>query len=123
MSTENLSAPATDKTHDPLSTYVVTIGYNGAPFPFYFNEQIRVDVRTVGATIVTEFATVGEWEGETEEGRAFIVQVPTDQVSLLRRYLRGTAIAFGQDAIGFIGGPSTDTLVHGCADDSPASGF
>lgn len=88
----------------------VTIGHDGAPDPTEFDATIRRHLSAV-ATIVTEAATMGEWQGEPEQGRAFLIEYPADLDSLIRAQLQVDAARFGQDAIGFVGTGGGATLV------------
>ena len=71
-------------------------------------------ITTARATVVSVSTGQGEWEGESEETFVVIAIIETGNVAPLREALRSVGARYGQDAIGFVSAPSTQTLIE-CA--------
>ena len=102
-------------------TYWATIGRNvnlGGP-PLLsteweaFRTRLRNDVTVAcGGEILSSIVGRSSWDGEEEETYALLFTIGADYVAPLRHRLSGLARTYHQDAIGFVGGHGTDTLVE-----------
>lgn len=81
------------------------------PWADRFDADVRQIVTTHGGEVITEAETVGEWAGEQEFGRAFLVTYPPTSENAIRGSLSHLAWKYGQDAIGFVGTSGGDLLI------------
>jgi hypothetical protein len=99
-------------------TYWVSIGRNVGADPL--SDAGWTDFQeSVVSTILRHGRLVSQVEGRSvssdwspEDTALFLTVVPADHVPNVRAILSATASYYGQEAIGFVGGPSTDTLIR-----------
>jgi hypothetical protein len=100
-------------------TYWVSIGRNVGTVPMGhhewqgFQDAIAAVIDHLPqAGIITEVDGSSTWDATPEETHLFLVTVPAQYVNLFRARLALLVPIYRQDAIGFVGGPSTDTLIR-----------
>jgi hypothetical protein len=106
----------TDTTH----TYWISIGRNvgiDGPIEHYawqlFKGQVVAAVLDSGGAILSTVDGNSAWNGDEEECYLLLASLPSGQVPQLKLWLANLATDWAQDAIGFVGGPGTDTLIEG----------
>ncbi len=106
-------------TEPTTHTYWISIGRNVEDTPltagqwFTFQEEIRSTVANIGGGVIeTEVTGSSSWEGQEEDTHLFLVTVDAARVDWVKLSLSSLARAYNQDAIGFVGGPGTDTVIR-----------
>lgn len=76
-----------------------------------FRSAVRTATTFRDSAILAEVDGSSEWNGEQEETYLVLVSLPDSNVSEARFRLQKVAAGYHQDAIGFVGGPGTETLI------------
>lgn len=98
-------------------TYWISVGRGTGTGPLDntawsdFKHQVRTEARFWGE-IVTTVDGSSEWNSQPEETYLVLVILPNQRsIDRLASVLAGLAHQYDQEAIGFVGGPGTDTLI------------
>ncbi len=107
-------------------TYWISVGRNvpdghsyrpAGPLPAdqweWFAQDLRLVVRNHDGAIISEVHGTSEWEGVAEDTYLCLVTIPSYAVENVRTVLDSLRSYYAQDAIGFVGGAGTDTLIGG----------
>ena len=79
-----------------------------------FRSDLRHAVQLWGSEILATIDNgTSTWQGETEQTFAILFTIDPRFLPALRENLGRHVRRYGQDAIGLVGGPGTDTLVVG----------
>lgn len=98
-------------------TYWVSIGRNVGSEPMNlaewhaFHKDVRDIVFEVKGTILETVHGRGAWRDGEEESILILATIPGHRVDYVRTILASIASIFHQEAIGFVGGPGTDTYI------------
>lgn len=102
-------------------TYWASIGRNVGANPLDLNQwhQFHRDIRDVihehCGTILSTVHGTSVWKGQEEDTTLVLFTIGERPLPSLRSYLSQIAQCYGQDAIGFVGGPGTDTYIEASA--------
>lgn len=97
--------------------YWISIGRNRGDSPASvdiwrsFQDSIGAIVCEEGGNVITDVSGVSSWNGATEETYLVLAQLDESAVDTVRDRLAELARAHKQEAIGFVGGPGTDTYI------------